>query len=31
MDFAVAVYHRVKIKESKKSDRYRDLARELKK
>ena len=31
MDFAVPVGHRVKIKESEKRDKYRDLARELKK
>ena len=31
MDFAVLADHRVKLKESKKNDKYRDLARELKK
>ena len=31
MDFAVSVYHRIKLKESEKRDKYLDLARELKK
>ena len=31
MDFAVPADHRVKLKESEKSDKYLDLARELKK
>ena len=31
MDFAVPADHRVKLKESKKKDKYLDLARELKK
>ena len=31
MDFAVPVDHRVKLKESGKKDKYRDLARELRK
>ena len=31
MDFAVLANHRVKLKESKKNDKYLDLARELKK
>ena len=31
MDFAVPADHRVKLKESKKKDKYQDLARELKK
>ena len=31
MDFAVPVYHGVKLKESEKDDEYLDLARELKK
>ena len=31
MDFAVSVYHRVKLKESEKTDKYLDFARELKK
>ena len=30
MDFAVLADHRVKLKESKKKDKYLDLARELK-
>ena len=31
MAFAVSDYHRVKLKESEKKDKYLDLARELKK
>ena len=31
MDFVILTYHRLKIKESKKRDKYLDLARELKK
>ena len=31
MDFAVPVDHRLKLKESKKSDKYLDLTREMKK
>ncbi len=31
MDFAVPAYHRVKLKESEKKDKYLDLAREVKK
>ena len=31
LDFAVPTDHKVKLKESKKSDKYQDLARELKK
>ena len=31
MDFAVPAYHRVKLKENEKMDKYLDLARELKK
>ena len=31
VDFAVPADHRVKLKESEKSDKYLDLARELKK
>ena len=31
MDHAIPVDHRVKLKESEKRDKYRDLARELKK
>ena len=31
MNFAVSADHRVKLKESKKKDKYLDLARELKK
>ena len=31
MDFAVPADYRVKLKESKKKDKYQDLARELKK
>ena len=30
-DFAISANHRVKLKESKKNDKYQDLARELKK
>ena len=31
MDFAVTADHKIKLKESKKMDKYLDLARELKK
>ena len=31
MDFAVLAYHRIKLKESEKKDKYLDLARKLKK
>ena len=31
MDFAVPAYHRVKLKESEKKDKYLDLTRKLKK
>ena len=31
VDFAVPVYHRIKLKECEKKDKYFDLARELKK
>ena len=31
MDLAVPAYHRVKLKENEKNDKYLDLARELKK
>ena len=31
VDFAVPAYHRIKLKEGKKKDKYLDLARELKK
>ena len=31
VDFAVPAYHRIKLKESEKKDKYLDLARELKK
>ena len=31
MDFTISAYHRVKLKESEKRDKYLDLARELKK
>ena len=31
MDFAIQAYHRVEIKESRKVDKYSDLARELRK
>ena len=31
MDFAISADHRIKLKESKKRDKYLDFARELKK